>query len=92
MLAVRLPVEQVQRIKSRAALRGQSLQEAVAAAMEAWMQATAAPSSSLDAFLDRWQGSLAGAAALTARKADKRHEFTHDQRLLQLARKRKRRR
>jgi hypothetical protein len=56
MLSVRLPEPELRRIKSLAANRGVSLQEAVQEALEAWSAQLPTALSPLDAL----QGSLAG--------------------------------
>jgi Ribbon-helix-helix protein, copG family len=76
MLSVRLPEPELRRIKSLAANRGVSLQEAVQEALEAWSAQlpTALPP------LDALQGSLAGVDLEQLRRRESKAERIKDRR------------
>ena len=76
-LSVRLPESQVRKIKSLAASRGVSVQEAVYQALEYWsseiQHRTPEP-------LDALQGSLAGADTDSLRRSEREAELSDEQR------------
>lgn len=84
ILSVRLPEEQLRRLKSRAAARGQSLQEAVREAVEAWMARVKMPEADVDAAFERLRGSLASADVWAQRRQDKKDEWRRDEALARL--------
>ena len=79
VLSVRLPEVSVRLVKSIAASRGVSVQEAVHQALDAWMSAP--PGMSL-ASLDLLQGSLAGLDVSGAMRRDRELERLREQRFL----------
>jgi Ribbon-helix-helix protein, copG family len=76
-LSVRMPEAQLRRIKSLAASRGVSVQEAVHQALERW--ASEAPKKSPEP-LDALQGSLADVDVEDLMRREKRSELMKDQR------------
>ncbi len=78
MLAVRLPAELLRRLKSTAARRGVTLQDAVREAAEAW---TASGGQRLLS-LDELRGSLAGTDALGLLRRERDAELKRDDRLV----------
>ena len=80
VLSVRLPEPEMRRIKSLAASRGVTVQEAVHQALESW--ALAAPNTVPEP-LAALQGSLAGVDVFGIRKREKKAELATDRRRLQ---------
>lgn len=76
MLSVRLPEPELRRIKSLAANRGVSLQEAVQEALEAWSAQLPRALPPLDAL----QGSLAGVDWEKLRRQERKAERVKDRR------------
>ena len=77
VLSVRLPELQVRRIKSLAATRGVSVQEAVHQALEVWASQIALPSPEP---LDSLQGSLAEVDIAGLMRQEKQFELSKDRR------------
>jgi hypothetical protein len=77
VLSVRLPEPEVRRLKTLAASRGVSVQEAVHQALETWISGT--PKGSPEA-LDALQGSLANVDVETLLRQEKKAELAKDQR------------
>ena len=80
ILSVRLPEPEVRRIKSLAATRGVTVQEAVHQALESW--ALAAPNVAPES-LSALQGSLSEVDVFAIMKREKKAELARDRRRLQ---------
>jgi len=77
VLSVRLPQSELRRVKSLAASRGLSLQQAVQEALRAWPSPV--PAMDLPA-LDVLEGSLAGIAVEKLMRQERRAELAKDRR------------
>lgn len=80
ILSVRLPEPEVRRIKSLAASRGVTVQEAVHQALVSW--ALAAPNAAPESVASL-QGSLSGVDVFAIMKRERKAEFAKDRRRLQ---------
>jgi hypothetical protein len=80
ILSVRLPEPEIRRIKSLAASRGVTVQEAVHQALESW--ALAAPNAVPES-LAALHGSLSGVDVFGIRGREKKAELARDRRRLQ---------
>ena len=81
ILSVRLPEPELRRIKTIAASRGVSIQEAVHQALESW--ASEAHGTPRVSSLDSLQGSLADVAVQTLLRDEKAEEMLKDRRWFQ---------
>jgi Ribbon-helix-helix protein, copG family len=77
VLSVRLPQQELRRIKSLAASRGVTLQEAVHQALEAW---ASRPDAAASLPLDALQGSLAEVDVEKLMRQERRAELAKDRR------------
>ncbi len=75
VLSVRLPESELRRIKSLAASRGVTLQEAVHQALDAWSSPLSPP---VPLSLDELQGSLAGTEMEKIMRDDRKAELAKD--------------
>lgn len=81
ILSVRLPEPQLRRIKSLAAQRGASLQEAVREALESW-EATQPGAGRFDAALWTFAGASAGVGPTETKRRERAFEASRDDRHL----------
>lgn len=78
VLSVRLPEPEIRRLKTTAAMRGMTVQEAVHRAVESWLLKTPSPKmESLDSLQGSWKG---GEDVETLRRREREFELAKDAR------------